>query len=92
MLGRATAKHGRIRFSAAPGPGGERKIQALLTLAGIPHPAIVVGSYTAPAPAQPQAAPPASGAAREPAADHMGRASNATHYVAVVLSDRQLVL
>ena len=93
VLGRATAKHGRIRFSAASGPGGERKIEALLTLAGIPHPAIVVGAYTAPPPAQ-AARPPHLRLARRGNQLRItwGRASNATHYIAVVsLSDGQAV-
>ncbi len=92
VLGKASAKHGRIRFSPASGPGGERKIEALLTLAGVPQPAIVLGSYTAPAPAQ-AARPPHLRLSRR--GDQLkiswGRARNAAHYLAVVtLSNGQV--
>ncbi len=93
VLGKTTAKHGTIRFTPAPGPGGHRKIEALIALSGVPHPAIAVGAYTVPPP--PHAArPPHLRLARRGNQLRItwGRASNANHYLAVVsLSDGQAV-
>ncbi len=93
VLGKTTAKHGTIRFTPAPGPGGHRKIEALIALSGVPHPAIAVGAYTAPPP--PHAArPPHLRLARRGNQLRItwGRAGNAAHYIAVVsLSDGQAV-
>ncbi len=42
----------QIRFTPAPGPGGTRRIVAIVSRDGIPKRRIVLGSYRAPAPAK----------------------------------------
>ncbi|MFL5824675.1 MAG: PKD domain-containing protein [Solirubrobacteraceae bacterium] len=55
-LGTTTARTGSIHFSPAIGPAGARKIEALVTLGGLPSKRLVVASYVAPGP--PKAARP----------------------------------
>lgn len=47
-LGVARAARGRLRFQAADGPGGRRRILALITLAGVPAQQLTVATFTAP--------------------------------------------
>jgi uncharacterized delta-60 repeat protein len=88
-IGKAHGAHGSIRFTPAPGPGGRRKIVALIALANGPAPDVVAGSYIAPPP--PRAGrPPRLRVSRRGtnATVSWGRAVNANSYLAVVsLSD-----
>ena len=52
-LGAARNASGKIRFSAADGPGGKRDILALVSQDGFPRARLVVAHYTAPPPLKP---------------------------------------
>jgi uncharacterized delta-60 repeat protein len=56
ILGQAHGSSGELRFAPAPGPGGHRRLVALISLASGPAPTLVVGGYKAPssAPGRPQ--------------------------------------
>lgn len=48
IIGRARGDAGTLRFTPAAGPGGRRRIVALISLASGPAPSLVVGEYVAP--------------------------------------------
>ena len=91
VLGTAHGSRGKLSFTPAPGPGGRRKIIALVSLSGAPKPEMVVGGYTAPS-------PPTAGAVHHLSLQRRGNtlrvswqaATNASSYLATVtLSDGQ---
>ena len=55
MLGVARGRRGTVRFTPTDGPGGTRKIVALVSSYGTPRTQLDVASYVAPAPALPAA-------------------------------------
>ena len=53
VLGIARGAHGRLRFVPANGPGGRRKIIAIVEQSGLPRKQLTLTSYVAPPPARP---------------------------------------
>jgi hypothetical protein len=53
VIGRATAPSGHLRFTPGPGPGGVRKVVALISHHGIVTKRLQLSSFVAPSPALP---------------------------------------
>ena len=89
ILGQAHGTRGKLKFTPTLGPGGHRQILALITLSGGPRPDIVVGGYTAPAPAKAgKPAPVRFARSHDALRISWGAAANANEYlVTVSLSD-----
>jgi hypothetical protein len=54
VLGKAKGSAGTLRFTPAPGPGGTRKVIALVAQKGIPRKELTVARYVAPSPPKPK--------------------------------------
>jgi hypothetical protein len=53
VIGHSTGPQGAIRFTPSYGPGGNRRIEALVERDGVPRARVAVATYLAPAPGRP---------------------------------------